>query len=188
MENFQRIEDFIEEKLNNDAYAIICIDGSCGSGKSTYAKYLEEKYPIDLIQMDDFFLPFELKTEARLATEGGNIHHERFSEEIVPILFSTEEKSYQSYNCKTRTYEKKYLKGHKVKVIEGVYSSHPIFGDIYDYKISLSIDSLLQKERIISRNGLEMWGKFEAQWIPLEEYYFNFFNTFKTSDLHIHIQ
>ena len=60
----------------------VAIEGPCGSGKSTLANHLLEIFgdQANLIHMDDFFLPLELRTTDRLAEPGGNIDYVRFHE------------------------------------------------------------------------------------------------------------
>ena len=52
---------------------IIALDGRAASGKTTMARQLAELLDAEIIHMDDFFLPMELRTEQRLATPGGNV-------------------------------------------------------------------------------------------------------------------
>ncbi len=50
---------------------VIVIDGMCGSGKSTLAAALGKQMVGEVIHMDDFFLPFDLRTKERLSAPGG---------------------------------------------------------------------------------------------------------------------
>ena len=71
----------------SDSPFIIAIDGRAASGKSTLAQQLGELLDADVIHMDDFFLPPSLRTKERLSEPGGNVHYERFAEE-VPLLYT----------------------------------------------------------------------------------------------------
>ncbi|MCL1786352.1 MAG: hypothetical protein FWG38_00075 [Defluviitaleaceae bacterium] len=62
---------------------VIAIDGRAASGKSTLATALKDVIDGEVVHMDDFFLPKALRTEARMKEAGGNIHYERFLEEVV---------------------------------------------------------------------------------------------------------
>ncbi|MCX7657865.1 MAG: hypothetical protein N2Z57_04220 [Oscillospiraceae bacterium] len=64
----------------------------------------------------------------------------------------------------------------KLNIIEGVYSLHPFFGDVFDIKVFLKLSPEEQSRRILERNGMEMHEKFMNVWIPLENEYFNVFN------------
>ena len=86
----KQIINRIDELLNKQEQIIITIDGCAASGKSTLAKELQPVYNAEVIHMDDFFLPFDLRTKERLDEPGGNIHYERFSDAlVVNVLFST---------------------------------------------------------------------------------------------------
>jgi ABC-type multidrug transport system fused ATPase/permease subunit len=54
----------------------IAIDGMAGAGKTTLASLLSQIFNCAVIHMDDFFLPFEMRTPQRLAQPGGNVHYE----------------------------------------------------------------------------------------------------------------
>ena len=69
-----------------EAPYVIAIDGRAASGKSTMGQQLAQILGAGLVHMDDFFLPLELRTEQRLRTPGGNVHYERFREEVLPHL------------------------------------------------------------------------------------------------------
>lgn len=68
-------------------------------------------------------------------------------------------------------------------IVEGVYSCHPRFGNVYDFKIFLDIDEKEQRERILKRNGKEMLERFINEWIPKEELYFRTFGIQKNCEL-----
>lgn len=60
---------------------------------------------------------------------------------------------------------------------------HPLLIENYDLKIFLDIDADSQRERILKRNGKEMYSKFINEWIPLENKYFNELNIREKSDI-----
>ena len=173
-----KIEQRIQEAIQKNTPFIIAIDGNAGSGKTTLVKSLVEKYPIDVISMDDFFLPFELKNHERLSQPGNNFHYERFLQEIVPNIYNDNPWTYEAYNCQTKTFSPKKLEGKRIKIVEGVYSCHPLFQNIYDFKVGIRITESLQQQRILKRNGQEMWAKFQSLWIPQENNYFDHFQIF----------
>lgn len=181
--------DVIIEHLNQypkDRPVILAIDGPCGSGKSTLGEFLTEIYDGNLIHMDDFFLPPKLRTKGRLAEPGGNVHYERFMEEIVIPLkklrqgeFSLQNSAltlaeYRVFNCKEMSYEieKKKVVPKYLTVIEGAYSMRPEFQFLYDTSVFLTISPQLQKERLLARNGEQMYQNFVDRWIPMENQYF----------------
>lgn len=76
------ISQIIEEKDR----CIAAIDGRSASGKSTLAEVLKNTFGAAVVHMDDFFLPAELRKPERFAEPGGNVHYERFNEEVTPNL------------------------------------------------------------------------------------------------------
>ena len=136
---------------------VIVIDGPCASGKSTMAIQLASILEGEVIRIDDFFLPMELRTKERLAEAGGNVHYERFKEEVVSKLGSGEKFSYTRFDCSIMDYGKSVeVPASKWRIVEGSYSHHPYFGEYGDIRIYSMIDSDEQMRRILKRNGEEM--------------------------------
>lgn len=91
--SFDRFSERIRILLERRNRLVIALDGCCASGKTTLARRLAQQLPADVIPMDDFFLPPFLRTPARLAQPGGNVHYERFYEQVIAPLLSFREKS-----------------------------------------------------------------------------------------------
>ncbi len=159
---------------------IIIIDGRCAAGKTTLARELEQETDGQTIHMDDFFLPIELRSRERLNEPGGNVHYERFLEEVAKPIKAERDFSYRVFSCKEMDYVgKKYISIDRPIIIEGAYSMHPIFHweECHDIlKVFLDIDGRKQLERIERRNGPVVKEVFEEKWIPLENRYFQAFN------------
>lgn len=167
--------NFLEK--NCGAAFVIAIDGRAASGKSTLAMKLSELLGAAVIHVDDFFLPQEMRTEERLAEAGGNVHYERFAEEVLPHLKNQEKFEYSIYDChEGKITGKRTIPEGNIRIVEGSYSTHPKFGEYADVKIFCDIDPENQIKRIINRNGEEMSHKFQEEWIPLEEAYFKTLN------------
>lgn len=176
---------------------LIIIDGRSGAGKTTYANSISK----NVVHMDDFFLPIELRTEERLKEIGGNIHYERFYEEVVSPIIEALNKAnslaqsydaapapasfkYRIFNCKEMSYvgEREISLTEDI-VIEGAYSMHPYFKwDEHALTHALTIEKIFmdispeeQEARIKARNGQTVWEIFRDKWIPLEEAYFQSF-------------
>lgn len=159
--------------LSDMGTGIIAIDGRAASGKSTLANGLKTVIGAEIIHMDDFFLPAELRTPQRLAEPGGNIHYERFAQEVLPFI-SKNEFEYRIFDCRTMSYNgTRKVPQSKWQVVEGTYSQHPKFGDYMDLRVFSDIAPQTQIDRIIARNGPEMAEIFKSKWIPMEEKYFN---------------
>jgi len=71
----------------------------------------------------------------------------------------------------------------KLNIIEGVYSMHPNFIDIYDLKIFLDVDEKTQLERIANRSGKALLARFIKEWIPKENEYFQELKIKEKSDI-----
>lgn len=167
------ILELAEREMRGGRVCVIAIDGRAASGKSTMSKQLKSILDADIIQMDDFFLPAELRTEERLHTPGGNVHYERFIEEVLPNLSQPEGFSYRIFDCSKMDYDGECVIGKKpFRIVEGSYSCHPAFGKYASITVFSDIKSEEQIKRIYHRNGVHMLEMFQERWIPLEEKYF----------------
>lgn len=152
---------------------VIAIDGRAGAGKTTLAVALQEVLGAGIVQMDDFFLPPELRTPERFAQPGGNVHYERFREEVLPYLFDPAPFAYGIFDCGKMDYEgtRKIERG-TIRIVEGSYSCHPALGDYADVRVFVDVESEEQMDRIMKRNGPLVAEIFREKWIPMEEKYF----------------
>ena len=155
---------------------LIAIDGNCGSGKTTLGNFLAKELNASLFHMDDFFLQPHQRTEERLAEPGGNVDYERFMEEILEHISDANGITFQPFSCsKWQLDDAVTIPYHDIVIVEGSYSQHPYFNNIYDIKIFLEISLEEQKKRIIARDGETIWPMFENKWIPMENRYFEEF-------------
>lgn len=153
---------------------IIAIDGCSGSGKSTWARFLQSIYGGRVIHMDDFFLQPEQRSKERLLEPGGNIDYERFEREVEAGLRSGRPFSYHVYDCQKRMMTDQVQVGPaKIFWIEGVYSQHPLWSDLFHLKIFLDISPEQQQKNVLKRSGSELFRRFMSEWIPLETLYFS---------------
>ena len=187
------MEQSIEDKINlilqklkeiNKDIVVIALDGKSASGKTTLADKMGKLMGAGVIHMDDFFLPSHLRTKERLGAPGGNVHYERFKEEILPNLKSGKDFFYHRFDCsKMQLGDKRLVQGSHCYIVEGAYSCHPIFRDYMDIRIFSRIDSKTQLERIRKRNGKEALNNFIEKWIPLEERYFQAYQIYEKADI-----
>lgn len=155
---------------------VIAIDGRAASGKTTLADKLSQVLNADPIRMDDFFLPPPLRTPKRLEEAGGNIHYERFCDEVLPNLKGKDRFSYGVFDCGIMDISwKREIGESEWRIVEGSYSHHPKFGDYADLRVFCSVSRDEQMRRIIIRNGEKMASRFKNEWIPMEEKYFDAF-------------
>ena len=170
---FGSVIEAILERLKKEESCIVTIDGLCGSGKSTLVSILKERFDCNVFHMDDYFLPKNMKTDDRLAEPGGNVHYERFQEEVLASLLRQETVTYHPYNCMTASLEAPITVTHKkLTIIEGTYSLHPTLRHAATLKVFLALDETEQLKRIKQRSGEEKLQQFIQVWIPLETRYF----------------
>lgn len=165
---------------------VIAIDGRAASGKTTRAALLSAALAAPVIHMDDFFLPPALRTEERLRQPGGNVHYERFAEEVLPGLGSGEALSYRVFDCSRMDFGgTKEIPAASLRIVEGSYALHPQLGDYAQLRIFTDISPEMQMSRILQRNGEKMAEMFRTRWIPLEEQYFSAFDIREQADLRL---
>ena len=163
---------------------IIAIDGRAASGKTTLARQLAAVLDADVVHMDDFFLPPELRSRPRYAEPGGNVHYERFMQEVLPKLGDPGPFSYRVFDCATMRYGGvSEIRGRSWRIVEGAYSLHPKFGDYADLKVFYDIAPEEQMRRIRLRNGERGAQIFRERWIPLEELYIRNCDPVRRADL-----
>ncbi len=174
----------IAHRMRTNERVIVGIDGHCASGKTTAAKLISEILGGGVIHMDDFFLVPELRTSERLAAPGGNIHSERFLDEVIPHLRDTDGFSYRKFECSKMAYADSPCHIGKCGLIicEGSYSLHPSFGEYYDIALFFNISPNEQIERIRKRDGEYMLSRFINEWIPMENRYFEAFDVKEKCD------
>ncbi|WP_313132858.1 uridine kinase family protein [Anaerocolumna sp.] len=163
---------------------IFAIDGLCGSGKTSLAKELSNIYDCNVFHMDDFYLPFEMRTRERLEQPGGNVHYERFNEEVLIPLLKQETITYAPFQCFAGNYgEPRIIKPKAINIVEGSYSLHPYLSRFYNCKVFLTINKQVQISRIRKRSGEEKLSQFLDKWIPMENRYFTELHIQSSSDL-----
>ncbi len=178
-ELFVRLEELMQKKER----VTIAIDGMSASGKTSFSKMLSSVFKANVFHMDDFFLPQSMRTQERLSETGGNVHRERFFEEVLLPLISGNTVAYRAYDCQTGDYKPaETINPTRLNIVEGAYSCHPKLIEHYDLKIFMSISKDMQSERILKRNGQEMLKRFESVWIPMENKYIAEFKIKEKSD------
>lgn len=178
-EVFHRIEELLQSEKKN---ILVTIDGMCGSGKTTLGEAIRQNFDCNLIHMDDFFLQPYQRTGERLAQVGGNVDYERFYEEVCLHLQDEKGFSYGIFDCAALQITKRVQMPYKrLNIIEGSYSAHPYFRKKEDLRFFLEIDAKEQRRRLLLRNGEAMLKRFEEEWIPKEQAYFEGFGIRESS-------
>lgn len=165
---------------------VIALDGRAGAGKSTVAEQLRRVLDAGVVYMDDFFLPLDLRSRERLEQAGGNVHYERFAQQVLPKLHGAEPFAYDIFDCSRKDYYgQRQVEGTDWRIVEGSYSHHPQFGDYADLRVFVDVEPEEQLRRIQIRNGLEWAEQFRTRWIPMEEAYFSAYEIPQQADLKI---
>ena len=176
---FSKIEKLLAEKDR----VVVALDGGAASGKTTLADLLAKCYGGEIVHMDDFFLRPEQRTPARFAEAGGNFDRERFMEEVIPFIGKKKAFSYRVFDCsKMELFGTAEISDSRLVIVEGSYSHHPAFAEIFDLRVFLRADEDERKQRIVKRNGARS-EMFFTRWIPLENRYFEAFGIEEKADL-----
>ena len=173
--NLETVFSRIDRLLARREQVTVAIDGSCAAGKTTLAGQIAERYDCNVFHMDDFFLRTEQRTKERYAQVGGNVDYERFREEVLLPLKAGRWICYRPFDCKTFTLSEGIMTAPgKLNIVEGSYSLHPYFGELYDLKIFLTVDPETRRARILQRPEF-LHRRFFEEWIPMETRYFEEF-------------
>lgn len=169
------IDKLLEE--SEKKILLVAIDGQCAGGKSTLGNYLKSRYDCNLFHMDDFFLQTKQRTKERMEEVGGNVDYERFRQQVLDQVRAGNSVQFHRFDCQTMEMEEELLnfEPKRLNIVEGSYSMHPYFGEVYDLKIFMRINKEQQIENIRRRNGEEKLKRFEQEWIPKENAYFEKF-------------
>ena len=184
-EIISRLKTQIDALLSTGKQIVVAIDGKCTAGKTTLATILEKEYDCNVFHMDDFFLRPEQRTAERYAQPGGNVDYERFQEEVLLPMKTGKAFSYRPFSCRTFTLsEPVAVTPRQLNIVEGTYCLHPYFGDAYDWKLFLSVDADLQRERVYQRPQ-HLQVRFFSDWIPMEKLYFDFYGIPAQADIRL---
>lgn len=163
--------------------AVIAIDGRCGSGKTYLAGLIERLFPCNICHMDDFYMPFEQRQKNWMDIPGGNMDLVRFLTEVLIPIKAGKQIAYRSYDCeKNRIGKTVQMPFHKLTVVEGSYSHHPMLTEKYDLTIFLTCSMEKQRKRLQIREG-DYFSVFEKLWIPMEENYLQHYSIETGSNL-----
>ena len=152
---------------------------------TTLGKWLQRRCGGEVIPMDDFFLPPDMRTPERLSEPGGNVHRERFAAEVLASLEAGGPVRWQRFDCQTGQMFKREQNAEGLVIIEGSYSHHPAFAESWKrlgvLRVFISVDGAEQLRRLQKRNP-EMLPMFQNRWIPLEKTYFEAYDIRRNAD------
>ena len=147
IERKERVMELIESGVR-----IIAIDGRCASGKSTLSEDVKNTLDVNIVRMDDFFLPLSLRTPERFALPGGNVHYERFIDEVIKGFENGGDFSYRVFSCSKMDYDgERRIDSSLPTIVEGSYALHPSFPSYWEKAFFLDVDKEEQLKRLEKR-------------------------------------
>ena len=134
---------------------LAALDGPCASGKTTLAGQAARQLG------------------CRLAQPGGNVDWERVRDQVLAPLSRGEPARFSPYRCHTGAYGPPVsLSPAPLVLVEGVYALHPALRDFYRLRIFLEATWPVRRARLLDRGGPELLARFQGEWVPLEDRYF----------------
>ena len=163
---------------------LIALDGRCGSGKTTLAAQLAERFPDSAVfHTDDFYLPPADRVDGWEHIPCANMDLARLSREVLAPSRAGDAVSYRAYSCREGTYlPAKSIVSKPLFLVEGSYSHHPLLAENYDLRVFVTCSQEEQARRLQAREG-ERYPNFVQRWIPLEEGYFAQYHIETRADL-----
>lgn len=163
----------IKEQISKKSTISIAIDGYAASGKTTVSNIISNELNASIVHMDDFFPRPYQRTKERYETPGGNVDYERFLIDVAQHISLHDDFEYRRFNCgEMMLSENIVVPKSDILIIEGTYACHEKLIGYYDITVFLSINDILQQERIANERGEDKLSDFNSKWIPLEREYF----------------
>lgn len=163
--------------------AIIAVDGRCGSGKTGFSRLIADLFVCNIVHMDDFYLPVNLRDSDWMNIPGGNMDFTRFRDEVLLPARRGQTLLYRPFDCQTGEWKAPVeLPARPLTIVEGSYVHHPLLAGQYDLKVFLTCSKEEQFFRLKAREG-EHFPAFAQIWSPLEEGYFHHYNIEENSNL-----
>lgn len=166
---------------------LVVLDGASGSGKSTLASMLEQRSNLVVVPSDDFFaanIP-DWEWDTRSVSERARdvLDWQRLRKEALepllenkiakwhPFDFAAGLRSDGTYGMSEKYVEKQPA---PVIILEGTYSSNPIFVDLIDLTILMDVPVLERHQRLEKREeDKQFLQRWHILWDAVEEYYFS---------------
>ena len=163
---------------------LIALDGRCGSGKTTLAAQLAERFPGSrTIHTDDYYLPPAQRVPGGETLPCANMDLKRLRAEVLNPARAGQPFSYLAYSCREGAYLPPVsCQPARLVIVEGSYSHHPALADCYDLRVFVTCSKAEQTRRLQTREGAR-YPAFAQRWIPLEEGYFAKYSIEKSADL-----
>ncbi len=152
---------------------VLALDGRCGSGKTTLAAALAQRFPASItLHTDDFYLPPAQRMDGWERIPCANMDLTRLRDEVLCPAKAGNPVPYRAYSCREGTYRPaQLLPAQPLVILEGSYSHHPLLTDCETLRVFVTCSQAEQTRRLRAREGAR-YANFAARWIPLEEGYF----------------
>lgn len=163
---------------------LVALDGRCGSGKTTLAAQLAERFPDSAVfHTDDFYLPPADRVDGWEHIPCANMDLARLSRKVLTPARAGDAVSYRAYSCREGAYlPAKSIASKPLFLVEGSYSHHPLLAENYDFRVFVTCSKEEQARRLQAREG-KRYPNFVQRWIPLEEGYFAQYHIETRADL-----
>ena len=153
---------------------LVAIDGRSGTGKSTLAQCLSERFDAGLISGDDFYAGgTELLQGSPQALAQICIDRARLNA-VLQRLKSGQSANYAPFDWSafdgSLASDSTSIEPRAMIILEGVYSNHPDLRQWIDFSILLRVPQAERERRLLAREGeITAW---ERQWHRAEDWYF----------------
>jgi phosphoglycolate phosphatase-like HAD superfamily hydrolase/uridine kinase len=193
---FDLIADDVKRKKAKDKAYIIGVNGIDCSGKSTFAKALEEHFragnhPTQLISIDEFHFPKSIRYSGPDQAE--NYYTKSFNIERLKdkLLKPIHEKGAVStrldlldLDADQYTSSKRYsVSPDTIVILEGVFLFRPELAPYLDYKIYLDINFEESKRRAPIRDNTASLDKYDTKYHPAQARYIEEYRPASQADL-----
>ena len=169
----EELSGLITARLKQQPTVLVALDGRCGSGKTTLAAQLAERFPQSItLHTDDFYLPPPQRVTGWERIPCANMHLERLRAEAVAPARAGRAVCYKAYSCREGAYlPPRVLGPAPLVIVEGSYSHHPLLRPYETLRVFVTCTKAEQTRRLQAREGAR-YADFAARWVPLEEEYF----------------
>lgn len=163
---------------------LLALDGRCGSGKTTLAAQLAERFPDSAVfHTDDFYLPPADRVDGWEHIPCANMDLARLFREVLAPARAGDAVCYRAYSCREGAYlPTKSIASKPLFLVEGSYSHHPLLAENYDLRVFVTCSKEEQARRLQAREG-KRYPNFVQRWSPLEEGYFAQYHIETRADL-----
>ena len=97
----EELASAIADRLARQSAVLVALDGHCGSGKTTLAAQLAERFPQSItVHTDDFYLPPPRRVTGWESIPCANMDIQRLRDEVIAPARAGQAFSYLAYSCR----------------------------------------------------------------------------------------